>query len=260
MVIDSDFDITVLKVVSANRLNNAVTEAPLHRCCRPRWAVALKRTGRTWYTVNGQEILSDRQHPVILPKGSSYSWRCVEPGECLLIEFDAVQAHEDIFSFSVADGGFLESGFLEIQKKLPNPVPEARLEIIHRLYGLLLQLVKSAAKDYAPKAKQQLIQPALDHISEGYFDPDITNESLARLCGISTVYFRKCFEGVCGVPPIRYLHEFRTGKAKDVLSSDYGSISQVAESVGYRSVYHFSKMFKIYTGLSPTEYAKTSRP
>jgi len=29
--------------------------------------------------------------------------------------------------------------------------------------------------------------------------------------------------------------------------------------VGYRSVYHFSKMFKLYTGLSPTAYTKKTR-
>ena len=124
----------------------------------------------------------------------------------------------------------------------------------------MLQLVRSVSKEYVSKGKQQLVQPAVDYISEHYFDPDINNDRLARLCGISTVYFRKCFEALMGVPPIRYLHDFRIQRAKDILSSDYGSISQVAGSVGYRSVYHFSKMFKTYTGLNPTEYAKTSRP
>jgi AraC-like DNA-binding protein len=61
------------------------------------------------------------------------------------------------------------------------------------------------------------------------------------------------------MPPIRYLHDYRVQRAKDILSSDYDSVTQVAESVGYNSVYHFSKMFRLYTGISPTEYAKASR-
>ena len=89
---------------------------------------------------------------------------------------------------------------------------------------------------------------------QGTFEP-----SLAALCGISTVYFRKTFETVFGVSPIRYLHDLRIGKAKAILSGDYDSIRQVAESTGYSSVYHFSKMFKLYTGQSPSTYAKSIR-
>ncbi|MBQ2704787.1 MAG: helix-turn-helix transcriptional regulator, partial [Clostridia bacterium] len=44
-----------------------------------------------------------------------------------------------------------------------------------------------------------------------------------------------------------------------ILHSDYESVEQVAFSVGYNSIYHFSKMFKLYTGKSPSEYAKASR-
>ena len=122
-----------------------------------------------------------------------------------------------------------------------------------------MQLAKASSKDYIPKGKQALLQPATDYLSEHYFDPAITNDRLAAMCGISTVYFRKSFEAVHGMPPMRYLHGLRIQKAKDILASDYGAISQVAESVGYGSVYHFSKMFRIYTGVSPTEYVKASR-
>ena len=41
-----------------------------------------------------------------------------------------------------------------------------------------------------------------------------------------------------------------------ILKSDYDTIEQVALSVGYNSIYHFSKMFKLYTGKSPLEYGK----
>ena len=104
-----------------------------------------------------------------------------------------------------------------------------------------------------------MLSPAVQYIAEHYFLPGITNDTLAKLCGISTVYFRKCFEVVYGLSPIRYLHEFRMQKSKDLLSSDYGSIGQVAESVGYNSVYHFSKMFRLYTGMSPSQYVAATK-
>lgn len=251
--------ITVTKVVSANRLYNNVTDAPYHRHSRNRWAVVLKRTGKTYYSSGGQTILSDARHPVILPRGSCYSWQCAEAGECLLIEFDAPQTSETILPFSLSDTSLFENTFAEIQKNLHIASATAHLTCMYSLYGLLLQLHHGNNREYHPRQKQALIQPAVDYITEHYFEPDINNDQLAALCGISTVYFRKTFEAVCGMPPIRFLHKLRIRRAKDILESDYDSISQVAESVGYSSVYHFSKMFRTYTGISPTEYAKTSR-
>ena len=39
----------------------------------------------------------------------------------------------------------------------------------------------------------------MDCIAERYYDSTVTNTTLAALCGISTVYFRKVFETVYGM-------------------------------------------------------------
>lgn len=259
MHIHSDFDITVSKVLSAIRLYNHAFENPFHRRYRHHWAVALKSSGSTCYTSGGKQVRSDSTHAVILPMGSSYSWVCTEPGECLLIEFDAPQTCTEISSFHIADNSFFIRNFHRICKALSEDTPESRMAAFSLLYDTLRQLFKSAAKEYTPKDKQKLVKPAESYILENYADPNITNDYLASLCSISTVYFRRCFEAVFGVSPIRYLHDCRTKKAKDILGSDFESIEQVAESVGYNSVYHFSKMFKTYTGMSPSEYARSCR-
>ena len=259
MLNQTNFHLTVLRVVAANRLYHSTMETQIHHRSRKRWAVALKAGGQTYYTVNGREILSDSLHPVLLPKGVSYSWRCTEPGECLIIEFDAAETAEDIFSFTIGDNSFFLNDFWTIRSELQSPSPDSTMGAIYRLYGLLLQLIGTGVKSYIPKEKQLRLKPALDFISEHYDIPDISNEQLAQLCGVSTVYFRKLFQSVYGVSPIRYLHDFRMKKAKDLLSSDFGSISQVAQSTGYSSVYHFSKMFRSYTGTSPSQYVKTAQ-
>lgn len=252
-------DIVVMRVVSANRIYNRASESPTYCKSRRRWAAVLKNSGTTYYTVNGRKILSDRTHPVILPRGCAYSWVCVEEGECLLVEFDTPDTSESIYSFDLADTGFFVRNFYQIQKALSMNTVDGRMEAFSKLYEILRHFLKSAVKEYMPKEKRDLVKPAENYILENYYERSITNDQLAALCGISTVYFRKCFEAAFGVSPIRYLHDYRTQKAKDILSSDFASIEQVAESVGYSSVYHFSKMFKTYTGISPTEYAKASR-
>ena len=57
-----------------------------------------------------------------------------------------------------------------------------------------------------------------------------------------------------GTSPISYVHELRIKKAKEMLKSDYGSITDIAQSLGYLNIYDFSRTFKKYVGISPSKY------
>lgn len=250
------FNISVTDIISANRLLISPVGTTIYRKNREYWALILKAHGRTIYTIDGHDIVSDEHHPVILSKGISYSWKCVEPGECLIIDFDAHELLGDIYAFTVADNSEIIRFFNIIEKKLTLKSTPYKLECKMLLYQALIYILKSANRNYALSSKQKLLQPAIDYIANNYYDSGINNDFLARLCEISTVYFRKVFESVYGISSMKYLQNLRLEKAKCILASDYESISQVAESVGYNSIYHFSKMFKQYTGSSPKEYAK----
>jgi YesN/AraC family two-component response regulator len=74
---------------------------------------------------------------------------------------------------------------------------------------------------------------------------------------LSPVYISKIFKEETGESPINYLIKIRLEKAKDILlNSDSGSIKNIANQVGYDDVYHFSKLFKKYYGISPLYYKK----
>ena len=256
---NSDFNLTVTKIVSANRTVGAPVSITTVRNNRERWALSLKVNGKTIYNINGKEILSDSMHPILLPKGCNYSWKCVEPGECLIIEFEAIGEDINITPFEIKDNSVLIRNFAKIKKSLAQKKSYYELECRTYLYDTLLYLAKSRQHEYIHPQKHVILQPAIKYISENYFDSDITNDILAEYCSMSTVYFRKTFHSIYGISPIKYLHNFRIEKAQEILQSDYESIEQVALSVGYNSIYHFSKMFKTYTGISPSEYAKASR-
>lgn len=258
MFINSDFNITVTKVISTFRLINSIMGTSGVNNNRERWAIVLKTKGKTFYSINGKQVLSDKLHPVILPKGCSYSWKSVESGESITFEFDALEEFSDILSFEISDNSHITKTFTKIEKLLNSKDTSYQIECTYLLYSILNFLFKAVNKKYITKDKKELLRPATDYITLNYYDNTITNDSLALLCNISTVYFRKTFENVYGVSPIKFLNNFRIEKAKSMLLSDFSSIQQVAESVGYSSIYHFSKMFKLYTGISPGKY-KTAR-
>lgn len=249
--------ITPVKVVASYRLLNSPVGVVTRQVRRNRWGIVLKAGGKTMYEQSGKTILSDRFHIMLLPKGSCYTWTCVEPGECIVIDFDAPENMDMICSIELRDPSPVLTAFAKIERYLCSDDLVGQLDAMQQLYGLLAFLMRSVNKQYLPKDKRNLILPAVDYITANYADSSINNEKLAELCSMSTVYFRKCFKAVYNCPPIHYLQNFRINKAKAILSGDYDSIGQVAESVGYSSVYHFSKMFKQYTGVSPRSYCKT---
>ena len=77
-----------------------------------------------------------------------------------------------------------------------------------------------------------------EYISRNYHK-NITNEELASLTGLSAVYFRKLFTDVMGISPIAYVHEIRIRKAKGMLKSDYGILSDLAQTLGYSGLLTF---------------------
>ena len=140
---------------------------------------------------------------------------------------------------------------MEYKRNLKSPTVE--LESIRDTYSILLVLMKAVEARYLPTEKQQKIAPAKEYISQHY-NENITNDKLAAIAGMSTVYFRKLFTNIMGVSPITYVHQFRTEKAKEMLGSDYGTLSDIAQSLGYPNLYDFSRDFKKHAGVAPSKY------
>lgn len=228
------------------------------RSCRERWALMYKYTGQTAYTCNGKSYLSDAHTILLVPRGCSYEWFSQVGGQFASLEFECDLTHEDILCFPVPPGGGFFESMQALERQWRRGGPYARMACTRDIYTLLLKLLTANAKPYSSTDRQQKIQPAVDYMID-HFSETIRNDDLAAMTGLSTVYFRKVFSEIYGMPPIAYLHALRIRKAKEMLKSDYGSISSVASLLGYASIYDFSRAFKNHTGLSPSGYLKQQK-
>lgn len=228
------------------------------RVSRPCWAVIIKFEGETEYFSHGQKYISNKNNMVILPKGSNYEWTCTKSGYYYTIEFDCDQTFDYIFSFPINNSEKILKIFkdLEYKRILKNPFSE--LECIKGTYDIILQLLHASPRTYQSADKSRKIQPAVDYIAQNY-NKSISYDELAALTSLSTVYFRKLFTEIYEMSPITYIHTLRIKKAEEMLQSDYGSITEIAQSLGYLNIYDFSRTFKKYTGLSPTNYLKLQK-
>ncbi|MBQ8357666.1 MAG: helix-turn-helix transcriptional regulator [Clostridia bacterium] len=226
------------------------------RADRPRWALLMKYEGETRYICNGKSYISDKNHIFILPKGSSYEWMCTKSGHYTAIEFECDRSHSEILPFYVPNAEKMLKMFKELEYKQTLKTPLYTMECLKGTYDMLLTLINGQAAKYTPSNKSEKIKPAIDYIAQRYHT-NIKNDELAALTNCSTVYFRKLFAEIMGVSPIAYIHSLRIKKAKEMLQSDYGSITDIALSLGYPNIYDFSRDFKKHTGVSPSHYLKS---
>lgn len=102
------------------------------------------------------------------------------------------------------------------------------------------------------------IRSALNIMDSEYLR-GITVEEVAERLHLNRSYFTKLFSKVMMVPPRDYLAALRMNKAAELMCDGGFSVSIAAASVGYPDVFSFSRAFKNYYGLSPTDYVKTKR-
>lgn len=77
-----------------------------------------------------------------------------------------------------------------------------------------------------------------------------------RKNGWSYETFRKRFQERIGISPGQYRIRCRLNLSRDLLNMPRLSIAEIAEKLGYSSMYEFSAQFKKYMGISPTQYRR----
>lgn len=80
---------------------------------------------------------------------------------------------------------------------------------------------------------------------------------LARQAGLSESRFRCLFRELTGCSVTRYQNRLRIQAAQDLLAGGQLAVGQVAEELGFRDVYYFSRLFKRFTGAPPTSARRT---
>ena len=81
-----------------------------------------------------------------------------------------------------------------------------------------------------------------------------TIDKLAGEVSMSRSAFIDRFTSLVGLPPIRYLTQWRLSLAREKLRSGQGSIAQIAHAVGYDSEVAFNRAFKREFGQPPARW------
>ncbi len=89
---------------------------------------------------------------------------------------------------------------------------------------------------------------------EAHYADDIRLDVLAGVAGLSTHYFSTAFRESTGLPPYRYLIDWRLQTAKELLLTTNQSIYDIAFDVGFKNHSHFTVNFRRTFGMTPSQF------
>lgn len=102
---------------------------------------------------------------------------------------------------------------------------------------------------------RMIVQKSLKYIYNN-LERKLTLDELVKHANVCRAKFVKIFKEECGVPPVKFVYKAKIEKAKNELISGNISIKEVAASLGFADVYHFSRIFKKISGMPPGQYQK----
>lgn len=92
-----------------------------------------------------------------------------------------------------------------------------------------------------------------DYIDQNYFR-EITLQDFAGRYFLSKEYLSKLFREEFGYNIYAYVLRIRMAKARELLADPEMKVLTIAEHLGYQDHNYFSRAFKTYYGMTPTEY------
>ncbi len=130
---------------------------------------------------------------------------------------------------------------------------------ITKCNSLFLMVLSEMARltDHAAKAseKYDVLIPALKAMEQNYA-VWYRNEEYAKMCGISKYHFIHLFTECKGCSPSKYKSNLLMQKAAELIRISSIPMNEISEMLGFDDPLYFSKKFKAYYGMSPSEYRK----
>ncbi|MBP1965380.1 AraC family transcriptional regulator of arabinose operon [Paenibacillus aceris] len=207
----------------------------------------------------------------------------VEPGNVIML----MPGQEEYFTFSKKEDTWhrwisvhvpdLKREIIEQLSSLPECLPLS--ENMNRLLDLMLRIQQHtsatapllislglAALQLYPTESKQLMQKEEKHPAvyaaiawiSGNFANEFTLKDLAEAVGVSTEHLVRLFRQHEHTTPIQYVWRYRVRQAVGFLTNTGLSITEVAQSCGFKTSHHFARLVKQTTGHTASELRQLS--
>ena len=151
-----------------------------------------------------------------------------------------------------------------LYKKIVNEINGAEMFREAGIKSAVLELIVYISRNFSTPASESVytdkninenVQLAIGYIKT-HIDEKLTLEKIAEEVGLSKFHFSREFKRITGLTIVSYINVLRCRNAKKLLLKNEYSIHEIANKCGFENDSYFSRTFKKYIGVLPSEYIK----
>ena len=236
--------------------------------------------GEALFTVEGKKMPVRVGSILIIPKGTLYTAVTDDSCEYIFFHFsgditecEAVPPrdlfpseysfrlppcrHDKIAVLRLSDigsrkGTFFSSALL-CEEYHARGTSAARLLMDIEFTKLLVMLSENVTGE--PILRSSTLQNLMTHMKMNLASPFRMSELCAE-CGITPSYAARLFKKNLGMTATEYFYREKLRYATELMENTGLNLTEIADFLGFCDVFHFSRLFKKYIGVSPSEYKK----
>ncbi len=131
------------------------------------------------------------------------------------------------------------------------------LYCIGKTYELFSFITNKSKTKVSKNVSPQLeyVKKTIKYIQLKYSD-NLRIDDISNACGLNRSYLSRLFKGATGSSIQQYIVTYRMKTAAKLIKETTQSIQDISLAVGYSDIFTFSKAFKKYYKISPSDYRK----
>jgi signal transduction histidine kinase/ligand-binding sensor domain-containing protein/DNA-binding response OmpR family regulator len=167
----------------------------------------------------------------------------------------------DVFKLEGIESGaddFISKPFnVEILKSKVNKLIDSRNQLRER-YAKTLMLEPTQIE--ITSVDEKFLMKAMASVEKNISNCEFTVAAFSDEMGISRIHLYRKLHALTGLAPNEFIRSFRLKRAAQLLKESQRNISEVCYDVGYNDPAYFSKSFKEFHGVLPSEFAQANAP
>lgn len=224
-----------------------------------------------YYHLAGQAVVewNGRSHPLnpgdlfIIPPGYPFAYRASQAIKYHWLAIDdqwpMVLGHPIAPCLLVLGrDAEVEARFIELREVLILQKPGYPLQAVGLFYELMARIAQRSQSVRSKESEYpEVVRSAIIYLRENYAIP-YDAAATARAVAVSESHLRALFEKWVGESPHQFHTHCRIDQARRLLTDQNMPVSEVALQVGFTDGRYFSRVFKQFVGVSPSQYAERS--